>query len=98
MKNNLIIKVGTAALLAVACAVAPLSASAAEAKDAKAKAKPYPLDTCAVTGEKLGGMGDAYVFVHNGQEVKLCCKGCLKTFNKEPETYMKKIADAQKKK
>ena len=63
-----------------------------------AGAKPYPLGVCPVSGEKLGGMGDAYVFVHSGQEVKLCCKGCLKTFNKEPATYMKKIADAQKKK
>jgi len=30
--------------------------------------KPYPLTTCIVSGEKLGGMGDPYVFVHEGQE------------------------------
>jgi len=65
-----------------------------------AKAKPYPLDTCIVTGEKLDAdpTMKAYSFVHEGQEIKLCCKSCLKKFNKSPETYLKKLADAPAKK
>jgi len=62
-----------------------------------AKAKPYPLKTCVVSDEKLGDMGDPYVFTHNGQEVKLCCKGCLKDFNKDSAKYLKKIEKSAKK-
>jgi hypothetical protein len=69
--------------------------SFAEKKEEKAKA--YPLKTCVVSDEKLGDMGDPYVFTHNGQEVKLCCKSCLKDFNKDSAKYMKKIAKAEKK-
>ncbi len=77
--------------------VLTLSASAADGKTA-ATAKPYPLKTCIVSDEKLGGdMGDPYVFTHEGREVKLCCKACLKDFNKEPAKYLKKIETGGKK-
>jgi hypothetical protein len=59
-----------------------------------APAKPYPLKTCVVSGEKLGDMGKPYVFVYKDQEVKLCCSGCKKEFDKNPEKYMKKIREA----
>jgi hypothetical protein len=79
----------TAALLA-----APLTGLGAEAKK---PAKPYTLKTCVVSDEKLGGMGDPYVFTYKGREIKLCCKGCLKTFDKDPAKYIKKIEEAEKK-
>jgi hypothetical protein len=64
-----------------------------------AKPKPYLLKTCVVSDEKFGGdMGDPYVFTHEGREVKLCCKGCLKDFNREPAKYVKKMEAAEKKK
>ena len=58
--------------------------------------KPFPesIKTCLVSDEKLGSMGKPYVFVHEGQEVKLCCKSCLKGFNKEPAKYLAKIKEA----
>jgi YHS domain-containing protein len=57
--------------------------------------KPDKLTTCPVSGEKLGGdMGKPYVFVYQGQEVKLCCSGCKKDFDKDPAKYVKKIQDA----
>jgi len=62
------------------------------------KPKPYPLNTCVVSDEKFGGdMGDPYVFTYKDREVKLCCKGCLKDFNKEPDKYVKKMEAAEKK-
>jgi hypothetical protein len=71
---------------------------AADQKAAVAKAKPYPLKTCVVSDEKFGGdMGDPYVFTHEGREVKLCCKGCLDDFKKEPAKYVKKMEAAEKK-
>jgi hypothetical protein len=71
----------------------------AESKDGTKgeKVKPYPLKTCVVTGEKLGEMGKPYVFTHEGREIKLCCKGCLRAFNKEPAKYLKKLEEAEKK-
>ena len=65
---------------------------------AKPVAKPYPLKTCLVTGEKLGGdMGDPLAFTYEGQEIKLCCKGCKKAFDKEPAKYIKKLAEEVRK-
>ena len=61
------------------------------------KAKPYPLKTCIVSDEPLGGdHGEPYAFVHEGQEIKLCCKPCLKDFNKEPAKYLKKLEAGKK--
>jgi YHS domain-containing protein len=76
------------------CGATPM----ADTGKSDAKAKAYPLDTCIVSGEKLGEMGDPFVFTHEGQEIKLCCKSCKKKFDKSPETYLKKLKDAPAKK
>jgi hypothetical protein len=81
----------TAAALIAAVAFGPLTAFSADKTP-----KPYPLKTCVVSDEKLGEHGKPYVFTHEGQEVKLCCKDCLKDFKKDPAKYTKKIADAEK--
>jgi hypothetical protein len=81
------------AALAVAFLTGALLGLAAEGK----KAKPYPLKTCVVSDSKLGEMGDPYVFTYKGREVKLCCKGCLTSFEKDPAKYVKKIEEAEKK-
>jgi YHS domain-containing protein len=53
--------------------------------------KPYKLDTCVVSDEKLDAMGKPFVFTHEGQEIKLCCKKCKAKFDKDPATYLKKL-------
>ena len=80
------------AVLLTGLAAGVLSAFAAE-KPADKKAKPYPLKTCLVTDEEINEKGEMkpHTFVHEGQEIKLCCKSCLKDFNKEPAKYLKKI-------
>ena len=66
---------------------------------AKAKAQ-YPLKTCVVSEEELGGgMGDAvdYVYKQEGQPdrlVRFCCEMCRPKFNKDPAKYLKKIDEA----
>lgn len=62
------------------------------------KPKPYPLKTCVVSGEEINDKGSMkpHVFVHAGQEVKLCCKSCLKDFMKEPAKFLAKIEAANK--
>lgn len=62
---------------------------------APAAVTPYPLDTCVVSGEKLGAMGEPRRFVHEGREIKLCCPGCEKDFRKDPGRYLKAIADSK---
>jgi hypothetical protein len=75
-----------------------LGSGASFAADQKTeKAKPYPLDKCIVADEKLGEMGEPYVFVHEGQEIKLCCKSCQKDFKKNPAKYLKKLPKSDKK-
>jgi YHS domain-containing protein len=86
----------TAAVLALATLTAPFAGLAADQKT-DAKPKPYPLKTCVVSGEKLDEMGKPYVYVHEGREIKFCCKDCVKDFKKDPAKYVKKIEQAEKK-
>lgn len=66
--------------------------------DTDTNAIPDKLKTCPVSGDKLGSdMGEPYRFVYKGQEVKLCCKGCKKDFDKDPDKYLKLIRAADKK-
>ena len=66
-----------------------------EQKDAKAK--PYLLEKCIVSGEKLGEMGKPVTLTYKGQEMKFCCKDCVKDFKKDPEKFIKKLAEEEKK-
>ena len=61
------------------------------------KVKPYILKTCIVSGDKLGEMGDPFVFKYENREIQFCCKGCLKDFKKEPAKFIKKIEEAEAK-
>jgi len=54
-------------------------------------AKPYPLDTCVVSGTKLGSMGDPLVIVHEGQEIKFCCPPCKVEFDKDPAKFLEML-------
>ncbi len=84
--------VAVASVLLGVVALAPAGA----AENQAAKPKPYPLKMCVVSGEKLGEMGDPHVFTYQGREIKLCCKGCVKDFNKEPAKFIKKLDEAEK--
>lgn len=86
-------KIITFALISTGLLALPLFA-----EDNKAAAKPYPLDTCIVSDEKLGADANMkpFVFTHEGQEIKLCCKSCQKDFKKDPAKYLKKLQAAGK--
>jgi YHS domain-containing protein len=84
-------------LAAALVAVSPGALADGTNSVAPAKPKPDLLKTCPVSGDKLGGdMGKPYVFVYDGQEVKLCCPMCKKDFDKEPAKYIKLIRAADK--
>lgn len=88
----------TAAFLACAVLAAPLTTLGAESAKDEAKKekqpKPYPLMVCIVSDEKLGEMGEPHVFVHEGREVKLCCKPCLDEFNGDTAAFVARIDKA----
>ena len=83
-------------LLAAALATFTFPVLSTQAAD-KSEANPYPLQTCIVSGEKLGGMGKPFVFEYKGQEVKLCCKSCKAKFDKDADAFLKKIQEPAKK-
>ena len=60
-------------ILAIILTVTLVAVSITSRADEK-KPKPYPLDTCLVCGMKFGSMGEPYVFVYKGQEIKVCDK------------------------
>jgi hypothetical protein len=91
MRALKLVAVGSFALALAAVAIAEPAATQPGTQPAM---KPYPFKTCIVSGEKLGGMGDPVVVTYKQQEFKLCCKGCVKPFNKDPEKYLKKLEDA----
>lgn len=74
----------------------PASEPPSKAPDAaKAKAKtpgdPYALDTCPISGGKLGSMGDAVVKTYDGREVRFCCASCPPKFEKDQAKSMGKL-------
>ena len=58
----------------------------------------YPLDTCVVSGEKLDSMGKPTDLLYQHRLVRLCCTSCTKTFNANPDKYLKLIDEAAAKK
>ena len=93
MQTMKMLKTITAIALTIAYIAAPVAVLAQDKKDAP---KPYPLDKCIVSDEKLDSMGKPYVFTHEGQEIKMCCKSCLKDFKKDTAKYLKKLEGAGK--
>jgi hypothetical protein len=53
--------------------------------------KAYPLKTCLVSGNTLGSMGDPVTKVFDGQEIKFCCKPCVKKFEANKAKYLTKL-------
>lgn len=70
---------------------ADAKAFVAKHDEAWKKVKPYPLKTCIVSDEELGSMGKPLGFVYKGQEIRICCKGCRKDFDREPGKFLKKL-------
>jgi hypothetical protein len=92
MKN---IKCIAMIFLAAIVVARPLTARAGDSTNAPVK--PYPLKTCLVCGMELGMMGQPYVFTNANQEIKLCNKSEQADFDKDPDQYLKKLADAEAK-
>jgi len=83
-------------ILAIILTVTIVAVSLTGRADEK-KPKPYPLNTCLICDMKFGSMGEPYAFVYKGQEIKVCDKSEKASFDKDPDKYMKKLAEAEAK-
>ncbi len=63
-------------------------------ESADTQVQPYTLGTCAVSGKELGSKGEAIVKTYDGREVRLCCAGCVGTFEKNLEDSWKNVDEA----
>ncbi len=57
----------------------------------------YPLKTCVVSDEPLSGdpSMEPFDYLYGTQLVRLCCRACVRTFEKDPAANFKKIAAAK---
>ena len=94
IKNRFLVAIASLAALAGAAMTAAPNNAGSYSGD------PYPLDTCPVSGEKLGkdavtvvleGMSDAKL---NGTQVKFCCPKCEASFKADPAKYTGKMSEA----
>ncbi|MCF6314145.1 MAG: YHS domain-containing protein [Verrucomicrobiales bacterium] len=85
MKNfSLLVFLLSLGLFTVSCATDPAGGGGAAVK-------PYPLDKCLVMDVPLAKMGKPKRIVYQGQEMKFCCKRCVKAFKADPEPYLAKL-------
>ena len=106
MKNWIALTTWFLALGAIA--FTPLTARAANSpEDQKIidqLVKTYPLDTCPVSGAKLGEMGKPIDYLYktkvDGKDpvrlVRFCCPACPAKFNADPQKYLSIIDAAAK--
>ena len=101
MLNRTLFACAFVAVAALSAALAPLAPrTPAPAAGSDYSGDPYPLETCPVSGEKLGkdavtvvleGMKDAKL---NGTQVKFCCPKCVEGFKADPAKYTGKMNEA----
>ncbi len=89
MKHIIIITLTCISVLSISCKreESPTVETTAEA----AAAKPYPLDTCLVSGEELGSMGQPVVIIHEGREIKFCCDSFIPKFKEDPDNSLSEL-------
>jgi len=80
--------------LFIALTLGALAFTGISRADDKTPVKPYALQTCFISGEKLGEMGEPVVVVYEGQELKFCCGQCKKKFAADPAKYLKEYQAA----
>ena len=84
--------------IVAALAAAFIATAAFAAPGSAGVPKSYPLAKCVVSDEKLGEHGKPVKVTSEGTDVWLCCKSCVKDFDKEPAKFVKMVKDAQGKK
>ena len=80
-----LLKTSFAVLFALAALHAPVFADAVPA-----------LEKCVVNGDKFSEHRAVQTVTFNGRTIQVCCKGCVRKFNKDPEKFLKAWDEALK--
>lgn len=88
MTMKTLLKTALVAVATAAFASCAASGGAAGTTRSTVSAKPYPKNTCAVSGNRLGSMGAPVTKTYGDREVKFCCKPCVAKFEKNPQKYL----------
>lgn len=95
--KTLTMSLARSARLALVLATTLLAGLSSRAAAPATPPSDYPLTTCVVSDDKLGGsMGKAITHTYQqagkpDRVVMLCCKDCIADFNKEPAKYLAKL-------
>lgn len=81
----------SSALAIVLAVLTTVAGFVTDAQAAAPKPKRYPLKSCIVTDNELGSMGKPLSKTYGDQEVRFCCKPCVKKFEQDPAKYLKKL-------
>jgi hypothetical protein len=54
----------------------------------------YPLDTCVVSGKKLGAMGEPVNYIDGNTLVRFCCRDCVPKFQENRDEYRSSLDQA----
>lgn len=86
IKHHVYFPIYVFSVIAVAMSLAPLALA-----QPKIEGDLYLLDTCIVSGAKLGSMGEPVIYAHERREIRFCCQGCVPKFQKSPALYLTKL-------
>jgi YHS domain-containing protein len=79
-------------LVIVVCAVAAFAAAVGGCKSNEHKeGMMKPQTECPILG---GNVDKKYYADYNGKRLYFCCQACVQEFNRDPDKYMKKMAEA----
>jgi hypothetical protein len=100
MSSSLSLAIRFAVLLAGFSTTATYAAATPARPAAATATAAYPLNTCVVSGGKLGGMGKPVTYVHHqaGQPdrtLMFCCRACIRKFEKDPARFLAKLDAAE---
>lgn len=84
---------GSCRVSSTAAAVPPRRSDVAQVPAVKEPPRVKVQQTCPVTGEKLGSMGSPIPVTIGGTSIQVCCNGCVAAVQKNPDKYLKIVAD-----
>jgi len=74
--------------ISAAIALCAFACNSTQPKDA---VEPYPLQTCLVSDNTLGSMGDPVGLIFEGRQLMFCCAPCVVEFEENPSGHLAKI-------
>jgi YHS domain-containing protein len=91
--NKIIVGIATVLVFSISASLAQESNTPSSPQMSVAQPIEVGNKHCPVTGREIGQMGPAFKYEYNGKIYNLCCGGCPRTFNSDPDKYAKIAED-----